>query len=159
MFPNLKLFTYTVNRGSDIGNIIFTGFFVKLHTVLRDWLPLAPSAMSGFTAQVSSYKSSQRGSWKTKPLPSTEIRKQKRYFATGFSLCAGNKNVELGTQGWFQVLERSQLAHTHTHTYFSGAWDLSTANQENSIKSFLTPGWIFLWNPSPTPKPALFKVS
>lgn len=30
------------------------------------------------------------------------------------STCAGQKNGELGTQGWFQMLERRQLEHTLT---------------------------------------------
>lgn len=52
------------------------------------------------------------------------------------SPCADNKNGELGTQGWFQMLERRQLEHT---LIFPPAWDLSKASQENIIKSSLTP--------------------
>lgn len=94
--------------------------------------------MSSLTDQVFSYKNARRGSWSTTNLLSSiKIRKKKKHktevmqYAVRFSLYAGNKTVRLGTQDWFQFLERRSLAYSHV---FFCCLCLYKANHENSIK-------------------------
>lgn len=86
-----------------------------------------PIKMHGGVPEVQQTCYPQLRSEKKKKKHKTEVMQ----YAVRFSLYAGNKTVRLGTQDWFQFLERRSLAYSHV---FFCCLCLYKANHENSIK-------------------------